>query len=107
LDKPEVQPSPFDKLRAGSTGLDFVMVVLTQTLLAPVRRQAGTVTLCSSPADPSPTALEDTSQQPASLANNWNCCNLIIIQELTVNLAISNDKFELKTPESATIQKLD
>ncbi len=24
-----VQPSPFDKLRAGSAGLDFVMVVLT------------------------------------------------------------------------------
>jgi hypothetical protein len=32
---------------------------------------------------------------------------LITIQKLTVNLAISNDKFELKTPESVTIQKLD
>ena len=33
--------------------------------------------------------------------------NLITIQKLTVNLAISDDKFELKTPEAATIQKLD
>jgi len=32
---------------------------------------------------------------------------LITIQKLTVNLAISDDKFELKTPEAATIQKLD
>jgi hypothetical protein len=32
---------------------------------------------------------------------------LITIQKLMVNLAISNDKFELKTPESVTIQKLD
>ena len=32
LDESEVQPSPFDKLRAGSTGLDFMMVVLTQGL---------------------------------------------------------------------------
>ena len=32
---------------------------------------------------------------------------LITIQKLTVNLEISDDKFELKTPESATIQKLD
>jgi outer membrane lipoprotein-sorting protein len=32
---------------------------------------------------------------------------LITIQKLTVNLSISDDKFELKTPEAATIQKLD
>jgi outer membrane lipoprotein-sorting protein len=32
---------------------------------------------------------------------------LITIQKLTVNLAISDDKFELKTPDAATIQKLD
>jgi outer membrane lipoprotein-sorting protein len=32
---------------------------------------------------------------------------LITIQKLTVNLAISDDKFELKTPAAATIQKLD
>jgi outer membrane lipoprotein-sorting protein len=32
---------------------------------------------------------------------------LITIQKLTVNLAISDDKFELKTPETVTIQKLD
>jgi hypothetical protein len=32
---------------------------------------------------------------------------LITIQKLTVNLAISDDKFELKTREAATIQKLD
>jgi hypothetical protein len=32
---------------------------------------------------------------------------LITIQKLMVNLAISNDTFELKTPESVTIQKLD
>lgn len=32
---------------------------------------------------------------------------LITIQKLTVNLAISDDKFQLKTPEAATIQKLD
>ena len=32
LDKNEVQPPPFDKLRAGSAGLDFVKGVLTQTL---------------------------------------------------------------------------
>lgn len=32
---------------------------------------------------------------------------LITIQKLTVNPEISDDKFELKTPESATIQKLD
>jgi hypothetical protein len=32
---------------------------------------------------------------------------LITIQKLTVNLAISDDKFELRTPETVTIQKLD
>jgi hypothetical protein len=32
LDRCEVQTSPFDKLRAGSTGLDWIMVVLTQAL---------------------------------------------------------------------------
>jgi hypothetical protein len=32
---------------------------------------------------------------------------LVTIQKLTVNLDISDDKFELKTPESATIQKMD
>jgi outer membrane lipoprotein-sorting protein len=32
---------------------------------------------------------------------------LITIQKLTVNLSISDDKFELKPPEAATIQKLD
>lgn len=32
---------------------------------------------------------------------------LITIEKLMVNLAISDDKFELKTPEAATIQKLD
>lgn len=32
---------------------------------------------------------------------------LITIQKLTVNLAISDDKFDLKTPEAATVQKLD
>ena len=32
LDKTEVQPSPFDKLRAGSTGLHIEMVVLRQGL---------------------------------------------------------------------------
>jgi hypothetical protein len=32
---------------------------------------------------------------------------LITIQKLTVNLDISDDKFELKTPESVTIQKMD
>lgn len=32
---------------------------------------------------------------------------LITIQKLTANLSISDDKFELKTPEAATIQKLD
>jgi outer membrane lipoprotein-sorting protein len=32
---------------------------------------------------------------------------LITIQKLTVNLAVPDDKFELKTPETATIQKLD
>jgi hypothetical protein len=31
----------------------------------------------------------------------------ITVQKLTVNPEISDDKFELKTPESATIQKLD
>jgi hypothetical protein len=31
LDKTEIQPSPFDKLRVGSARLDFVMAVLTQT----------------------------------------------------------------------------
>jgi hypothetical protein len=33
LDKSEVQPSPFDKLRAGSAGLDSVRVVLRQYLM--------------------------------------------------------------------------
>jgi outer membrane lipoprotein-sorting protein len=32
---------------------------------------------------------------------------LITIEKLTVNLDISDDKFELKTPETATIQKLE
>jgi outer membrane lipoprotein-sorting protein len=32
---------------------------------------------------------------------------LITIQKLTVNLAISDEKFQLQTPEAATIQKLD
>jgi hypothetical protein len=32
---------------------------------------------------------------------------LITIQKLTVSLAISDDKFQLQTPEAATIQKLD
>jgi hypothetical protein len=32
---------------------------------------------------------------------------LITIQKLTVNLPISDDKFDLKTPETAAIQKLD
>ena len=32
---------------------------------------------------------------------------LIAIQKLTVNLPISDDKFDLKTPETAVIQKLD
>jgi outer membrane lipoprotein-sorting protein len=32
---------------------------------------------------------------------------LITIQKLTVNLAISDDNFELKAPRAATIQKLD
>ena len=32
---------------------------------------------------------------------------LIAIQKLTVNLPISDDKFDLKTPETAAIHKLD
>ncbi len=32
---------------------------------------------------------------------------VITIEKLTVNLAISDDKFKLKTPEAVTIQKLD
>jgi hypothetical protein len=38
------------------------------------------------------TALEDTSPQPASLANNWNCCNRYHVEISSPSIGLEKPK---------------